>query len=105
MKDKTITSMSLGEAILRKDKTKIDWPRLRRERAAGVEPAGEVAEGEFDWAKASVVMLPATSAISLRLDTDVLAFFKAQGRGYQTRINAVLRSYMEAQQGEAPVRR
>ena len=99
MKDKTITTTSLGEAILRKDKTKTDWPRLRRERTAGAEPAREVAEGDFDWAKATVVMPPAKSAISLRLDTDVLAFFKAQGRGYQTRINAVLRSYMEAQQG------
>ena len=99
MKDKTITSMSLEEATLQKDKTKTDWPRLRRERAADVEPAGEADEGEFDWTKASVVMPPVKSAISLRLDTDVLAFFKAQGRGYQTRINAVLRSYMEAQQG------
>lgn len=99
MKDKNITSMSLGEAILRKDKTGTDWPRLRQERAAGVEPAREATEGEFDWAQATVVMPPAKSAISLRLDTDVLAFFKAQGRGYQTRINAVLRSYMEARQG------
>ena len=99
MKDKTITSMSLEEATLQKDKTRTDWPRLRREIAAGTEPAREADEGEFDWAKASVVMPPAKAAISLRLDTDVLAFFKAQGRGYQTRINAVLRSYMEAQQG------
>ena len=98
MKDKTITSTSLGEAILRKDKTRTDWPRLLRERAAGAEPAKDAAEGAFDWAKATVVMPPAKSAISLRLDTDVLAWFKAQGRGYQTRINAVLRSYMEAQQ-------
>ena len=98
MKDKTTTSMSLREATLRKDKTKTDWPRLRRERAAGQEPAREPAEGGFDWSKATVVMPPAKAAISLRLDTDVLAFFKAQGRGYQTRINAVLRSYMEAQQ-------
>ncbi len=99
MKDKTITSMSLGEAILRKDKTKTDWPRLRRERAADEEPDREAAEGDFDWSKATVVIPPAKAAISLRLDTDVLAWFKAQGRGYQTRINAVLRSYMEAQQG------
>jgi len=35
--------------------------------------------------------------ITLRLDPDVLAFFKAQGKGYQTAINAVLRKYMEAQ--------
>ena len=35
--------------------------------------------------------------ISLRLDPDVLQFFRAQGKGYQTTINAVLRKYMEAQ--------
>jgi uncharacterized protein (DUF4415 family) len=36
--------------------------------------------------------------ISLRLDPDVLLFFKKQGKGYQTMINALLRKYMEAQQ-------
>jgi len=36
------------------------------------------------------------SAISLRLDPEVLDWFKAQGPGYQTRMNAVLRAYMEA---------
>jgi uncharacterized protein (DUF4415 family) len=35
--------------------------------------------------------------ISLRLDPDVLAFFRKQGRGYQTVINALLRRYMEQQ--------
>jgi len=35
--------------------------------------------------------------ISLRLDPDVLAFFRNQGRGYQTVINTLLRRYMEAQ--------
>jgi uncharacterized protein (DUF4415 family) len=33
---------------------------------------------------------------NLRIDADVLAFFRRQGRGYQTRINAVLRSYVDA---------
>lgn len=33
--------------------------------------------------------------LSLRVDPDVLAFFKSLGKGYQTRMNAVLRSYME----------
>jgi hypothetical protein len=31
----------------------------------------------------------------LRIDADVLAYFREQGRGYQTKINAVLRSYVE----------
>ena len=35
--------------------------------------------------------------ISIRLDPDVLDWFKSQGAGYQTRMNAVLRMYMEAQ--------
>ncbi len=39
---------------------------------------------------------PRKAAISLRLDADVLDWFKAQGGGYQTRMNAVLRAYMEA---------
>lgn len=34
--------------------------------------------------------------ITLRVDSDVLVWFKAQGRGYQTQINALLRAYMEA---------
>ena len=45
------------------------------------------------------MMLPSKQAISVRIDRDVLDFFKSQGRGYQTRINAVLRSYMEAKAG------
>jgi len=39
--------------------------------------------------------------ITLRLDPDVLRFFRKHGRGYQTTINAVLRKYMEAHQGDA----
>jgi uncharacterized protein (DUF4415 family) len=34
--------------------------------------------------------------LTIRVDRDVLAWFKAQGRGYQTRINSLLRAYMEA---------
>ena len=39
--------------------------------------------------------VPPKAAISLRLDADVLDWFKAQGPGYQTRINAVLRAYKD----------
>ena len=47
------------------------------------------------WRDAKLTPAPGKQAISLRLDDDLLAWFKAQGRGYQTRINAVLRHYME----------
>jgi uncharacterized protein (DUF4415 family) len=39
--------------------------------------------------------IPPKAAISLRVDADVLEWFKAQGPGYQTRINAVLRAFKE----------
>lgn len=50
------------------------------------------------WKHARVVMPPphGKKHLGLRLDQDVVDWFKAQGRGYQTRMNAVLRSYMEA---------
>ena len=40
--------------------------------------------------------VPAKSLLSLRVDADVLAWFRGQGRGYQSRMNALLRAFMEA---------
>jgi uncharacterized protein (DUF4415 family) len=42
--------------------------------------------------------VPPKQPVTLRLDADVLTWFKSQGQGYQTRINKLLRSYMEAHQ-------
>ena len=47
-------------------------------------------------------MQPGKKSVHLRVDADVLAWFKAQGRGYLTRMNAVLRSYMEAYRQDRP---
>lgn len=49
------------------------------------------------WEKARPVVRAPKKAISLRVDPDVLDWFRKQGKGYQSRMNAVLRSYMEAQ--------
>jgi uncharacterized protein (DUF4415 family) len=46
------------------------------------------------WAEASVVEPATKQPISLRVDADVLDWFRTQGPRYQSRINAVLRSYM-----------
>jgi uncharacterized protein (DUF4415 family) len=50
---------------------------------------------DSDWFKAARIATPEKEAISIRLDKDVLEFFKALGPRYQTRINAVLRAFME----------
>ena len=50
---------------------------------------------DFDWSEAVLVIPPKKKAISIRVDEDVLDYFKQQGSGYQRRMNAVLRSYMQ----------
>ena len=49
------------------------------------------------WKDAKVVWPETKQLTSLRIDPDVLGWFKAQGKGYQTRMNAVLRAYVKAQ--------
>jgi len=51
---------------------------------------------ETFWKNARVVMPGNKVPMTVRLDADVLSWFRALGKGYQTRINAVLRSYMNA---------
>jgi uncharacterized protein (DUF4415 family) len=50
---------------------------------------------DWNWGKAVLVIPPKKKAISIRVDEDVLDYFKEQGAGYQRRMNAVLRSYMQ----------
>lgn len=50
---------------------------------------------DLDWSDGVVVMPAKKKAISIRIDEDVLDFFKNEGDGYQGRMNAVLRSYMQ----------
>ena len=60
--------------------------------------ARDAAPPDIDWTKAVIVVPPKKKAISIRVDPDVLDFFKNEGPGYQRRINAVLRSYVEQKQ-------
>ncbi len=56
---------------------------------------------EAFWQEAVFVPGP-KHQITLRIDADILEFFRAQGPGYQRRMNAVLRRYMEAQRHRTP---
>ena len=60
----------------------------------------------FDLSKAVVGKFyrPIKKPLTIRLDADVLAWLKGQGRGYQTRINALLRSAMERARSERSAR-
>lgn len=78
--------------------SKTDWARVDASTDAQIEALRRDDPdwfGDVDWSNATVVVPVPKSAVSIRLDSDVLDFFKAQGKGYQTRINAVLRHYMQ----------
>ncbi len=49
-----------------------------------------------DWLNAEVVFPKSKTPVSIRFDDDILDWFKKQGKGYQSRMNAVLRVYVEA---------
>ena len=52
---------------------------------------------DADFFKRAELRMPKRKkSVTVRLDSDVLEWFQKQGKGYQTRINAVLRTYMEA---------
>ena len=79
--------------------TRSDWARapamteeqIERDVASDPNEAGMV----VDWDTVSIKLPGAKADLHMRIDRDVLDFFRKTGRGYQTRINAVLRSYVE----------
>jgi uncharacterized protein (DUF4415 family) len=66
------------------------------ERAVSEDPDTFIPDAAW-MANARVVLPAVKEVVTLRLDPDVLAWFRQDGRGYQTRINAVLRAFVEAQ--------
>ena len=95
MSNATITRMSHSEAL--KAKSQTDWARVKAMTDEEIEANVDEADEGFDWSTAVLVHPIGKEAVSIRLDTDVLEYFKRGGKGYQTRINTVLRSYMLAQ--------
>ena len=58
----------------------------------------DIPELDDAFFKNAQLQLPHKQAVTMRLDSDVLEWFKNQGKGYQTRINRLLRKYMETHQ-------
>src|SRR5258708_34420512 len=98
MKDKNITVVARPDPR----KGKPDWARVEsltdQEIEAAVRSDPDAAPLDVDWSQAVLVMPAKKKAISIRVDPDVLDYFKKEGAGYQRRINAVLRSYVEQKQ-------
>jgi uncharacterized protein (DUF4415 family) len=81
--------------------SRTDWPRVRAMKGKDIAASAEHPEASMKHIVRGIVRrglkpVPPKASISLRVDADVLEWFKAQGPGYQTRINAVLRAFKEA---------
>ena len=59
--------------------------------------APEIEMPDDFWDDAEVVVREPKKSVHLRVDAEVLQFFRAQGKGHLTRMNAVLKSYVDAQ--------
>jgi uncharacterized protein (DUF4415 family) len=104
MKEKNITIVSRDAP--RRGKTNLD--KLRNLTDAEID--AQIKDDpdwsdDWNWSQAVLVMPPKKKPISIRVDEDVLDFFKNEGGQYQRRINAVLRSYMEQKKIRKPKRR
>ena len=77
-----------------------DWARIDAMEDKDIDYSDIPELGE-EFFKNATLRLPRPKAqVCIRLDQDVLDWFKAQGRGYQTKINAILKAYKEAQNSE-----
>lgn len=74
-----------------------DLARLDRMKDADIDYSDMPPLGKAFLTKATVAWPPVKKQLTIRLDADVLAWLKANGRGYQTRINRILRVVMESQ--------
>jgi uncharacterized protein (DUF4415 family) len=94
-KDENITIVSRDSP----GRGKTDWAAVDaltdQQIEAAVRNDPDAVPLDFNWDEAVLVIPSKKKAISIRVDEDVLDFFKKEGDGYQRRINAVLRSYMQ----------
>ena len=87
---------------MRKKSIKSDLARLDRMTDADIDYSDIPPLGKGFFKKATAPWPPAKKQLSIRLDEDVLDWLKAPGKGYQTRINRILRAAMEGQPPRRP---
>ncbi len=86
------------DEMLRRGEDRTDWARVdaltEEELEASIDHDDE---GTFDWSATQIDTPGPKQQLTVRFDLEVIEWFKAQGAGYQTRMNAVLKSFVDAQ--------
>ncbi|OGT76005.1 MAG: 3-oxoacyl-ACP synthase [Gammaproteobacteria bacterium RIFCSPLOWO2_02_FULL_47_50] len=78
----------------KRSKSKTNWKKLDAMKDKDID-LNDIPELDEEFFRNAEIRLPEKQPVTIRLDADVLSWFKKQGKGYQTRINKLLRSYME----------
>jgi uncharacterized protein (DUF4415 family) len=88
------------EAKRRRGESRTDWAKVdamtESELEASITADPDDVHEEPDWSQAVKGLPPRKEHINIRIDADVLDWFRTKGRGYQTRINNVLRAFVES---------
>lgn len=97
------TDEELAELVKREGASS-DWDKAARMTKAEIEAriASDPDETDMvmDWDSATVEMPQPKAILNIRIDKDVLEYFRKKGKGYQTLINAVLRSYVKQKENQ-----
>ncbi|MCP4284671.1 MAG: BrnA antitoxin family protein [Gammaproteobacteria bacterium] len=80
-----------------KKKSQTDWAKLENMTDDEIDYTDIPPLDDEFFTKGELRLPKRKPLISIRIDPEVLSWFKSEGPGYQTRMNAVLRMYMEAQ--------
>lgn len=96
--------MALSDAeVERAAKDDPDCPPITPEKAAQFIRVADMPGKSIQERFQNAMAMAKKQAISLRCDSDVLAYYRAKGKGYQTIMNAVLRAYMEVEKASEKV--
>ncbi len=76
-------------------KSKTNWARLQKKNDEDINYSDIPATSEQFWSDAEIFMPSQKTPISIRLDNDIIDYFKKSGTGYQSKINAVLKAYVK----------
>ena len=88
------------KAMIARGEDRTDWPKIdattQDELEASIAADPDDVHGELDWSQAVKGLPPRKKHINIRVDADVLSWFRETGKGYQTRMNNVLRAFVES---------
>jgi uncharacterized protein (DUF4415 family) len=104
-KDKNIKNYTVAELKAMQTHSRTDLRRVDAQTTAELEQCLAADEDERclrpDWTRAKLVLPQAKKSVHLRLEEEIIAFFKSQGKGHISRMQAVLKAYVDAQKSSA----